>query len=123
MNYETKGLGVLKIFALIGVIMIGSIIGMAISENKAVETTEPMPTRVLQTEESSLGEEMKETFMYSCVGEDFAQYDFCLCSYNYLDSHFTNSEIIEMSVDIEENSGVTQGMIDAVTSCQHLYNY
>ena len=118
-----KKSNVLVVFCLIGLIMIGGIIGMATSENGVEETTEPMPTRVLQTEEDYLSDEMRESFLVGCMDGDIENYDYCMCAFNYLDRNFTNMEIIEMSFEASEGDVTPSGMVSAMLDCEYLFSY
>jgi len=126
MNYKTKDLkdsNVLIVTSMIGLIMIGAIISMATKENDVQEQAPVLETRKLVLEEDYLPESFRAEFMVSCVGEDIALFDYCACAYNYLDRNYTNTEVMKMSMDIEETGIVSDGMYDAIDACLDLYVY
>lgn len=97
------------------------IIFISISSNK--EDKRPIHTRVTPSIEDHLPESYKTEFMVSCLEEDSTQYDYCECAFNYLDKNYTNSDVVNMSLEVEKTGEVSNEMIDAVGACLDLYNY
>jgi hypothetical protein len=67
-----------------------------------------------------ISQEYRDSYMNGC-NDTGTNYNYCICTLNYLDKNFTNDEILKMSIEITDTSAMSKGMIDAVTACIYLY--
>ena len=91
-----------------------------IEKEEVITPNAGLQTRVL---EDYLPESFRIEFILGCTGDDYRQYDYCACAFNYLDRNYTNSEIIKMSLEMVETDDLSDEMIDAVLVCEDLYVY
>jgi len=126
MNYKSEDLkvlgGVLVMLAIIGLFVV-SIVNLGNRLSEVNQEIEKEPEIIIQVEEDYLPESFKNSFLSGCLEEDFTQYDYCLCTFNYLDRNFTNKEVIDMSFEMELTGDITDEMFDAVSSCINSYIY
>lgn len=93
------------------------------TENKELKQSKVSPVEIknIETqkpEDDTLGYFISESYMEGCLekNDSDAMYDYCLCTFNYLDKNMTNDEFFELGLEIE-NGNIPPMMNEAINSC------
>jgi len=63
-------------------------------------------------------EVFKEDYMVGCMGGGDVDYEYCDCSFEYLDSNHTNEEILNMALEVsEDENAMPVPLMDAAMAC------
>lgn len=123
MNYKIEDVKNLGVVVLMALVVIGVVAGIGISNTDQEPKQEPEQEVIVQVEEDYLPESFKQSYLTGCLEGDLNQYNFCVCSFDYLDRNFTNREVLDMSYEMELTGEFTDEMFDAVASCIDSYIY
>jgi len=78
-------------------------------------------------EDNDISYDMEEEFMIGCIDEADGQYDYCQCTYDYLEDEVGKSGLIDMSMEFVVDDGFSDRtadlMSDAIVECLGEYKY
>ena len=123
---KSKGIGIVTVASwVVGFVISFTVVTAIINTSKISEEPTPrLQTRPLTiVKEDYLPESYKIAFVMECTDGDVSIYDYCACTYNYLDRNYTNAEFMKIADEADRTGEITDEMWEAVGACIDSYNY
>jgi hypothetical protein len=95
------------------------ILVLSISFLVAIGTKNEVVSPIPSTTSRDLPAWFKDAYMKSC--SENGQYDYCLCTINYLDDNYSNERLFDMSTQFAKDEKMTPEMSNAISSCMNTY--